>query len=570
MVTTNKGAIMKKILLTTILFGFIGISNLMAQFVVDTNATVYISDNETMYVQAPTPNLIIRSGGILKLERGGKLDIDGSITLETGAIIEMDATSEIILGGDFIAASGVTFTSFPTSKLVFKGGTITQTFNSSDPSLKIGHLVVGTKELLLASNLSVMPKGKVEFNFSFDPEGPYITTNANRLILEASGSDFVDWIGLDTSVGDPSALKKYYVNGTIDYQTTVGDALTTYLFPVGSNQSLQLMKLELSPGAIAANNIKLIRCFYSAGAPSTVTQNACGNAVINPYTGVWDYKVYTDIAATNQIDKLNATPCDDVNSYTLTLNPRMYSVINNNFFVALEHTGDVAFNVHQFNCTGNCENYTVAGEAIAHKVSRFSKAACVEGINPFPFEITNFGAKSLKDAIYVNWTTENVQNVKYFDLERSTDTRNFKTVKSNILVQGDGKTTQNYYYADKDVVANKTYYYRLRSVEVGSSNYSKLVEGRLNSLTETSLNASVYPNPTNGALQLDLTVAYGQSVTVRMFDITGKLVLNKKVAANTGINKIELSSDFTSFATGTYNLVVQSGDSTITTKVVKN
>jgi len=568
---------MKKILFTLcFLISVLSTNILTAQFVLDAGSSVYI-DNETMYVQAPTPDLVIKSGAVLKLVNNAVLDVDGSITLEGGATIEMDPGTNIRLGGNFTVSGSVTFITAPTCKIEFKGGSIVQNFSCADANFKIGYLLVNTKEVNLASDMYIMAGGKVEFANNLDPEGSYIVTNTNKLVLEAQGNDYVSFIGLDTSIGTPAPLKKYYVNGTIDYQVTPGGTTSTYLFPVGGNQSLQLMKIEFSPGAITANNIKLVRTVYQAGAPGTVAQNLCNNAVINAFSGVWDYQVFTGIDGSGPIDKLNASACDDVNSYTLTLNPRSYTVSKPNFFVAIQHTGESEFTVHQIpsagNCaTENCENYTTAGEVIAHKITRFSKAAAVEGDNPFPVELSNFGLKSLKNSIRLNWTTENVQNVTYFDLERSLDAKKFNSIREKIPVQGDGLTTQNYFHTDKDVVPNKTYYYRLKSVGPGGNTYSKIIEGRLNDLAGVgqSLDVSVYPNPSNGTLGIDVNLSVQQEVKVSLFDLAGRQLIDKTVNMNEGLNKLELGNDFSTLSVGTYNLVIRSNDSVTSTKVVKN
>lgn len=567
---------MKKILFTIcFLISALFTNILTAQFVLDAGSSVYI-DNETMYVQAPNPDMVIKSGAVLKLVNNAVLDIDGSITLEGGATIEMDPGTNIRVGGDFTVSGSVTFITAPTCKIEFKGASIIQNFSCADANFKIGYLLVNTKGVNLASDMRIMAGGKVEFASNLDPEGSYIVTNTNKLVLEAQGNDYVTFIGLDTSVGTPAPLKKYYVNGTIDYQVTPGGTVSTYLFPVGG-QSLQLMKLEFSPNAITSNNIKLVRAVYQTGAPGAVAQNLCNNAVISAFSGVWDYQVFTGVDGTGQIDKLNASACDDVNSYTLTLNPRSYTVSKPNFFVAIQHSGESEFTVHQIpsagNCaTENCENYTTAGEVIAHKVTKFSKAAAVEGDNPFPVELTNFGVKSLKNSIRVNWTTENIQNVTYFDLERSLDAKKFNTIREKISVQGDGLTTQNYYHTDKDVVPNKTYYYRLKSVGSGGNTYSKIIEGRLNDLAGIgqNLDVSVYPNPTNGTLSIDVNLSAQQEIKITLFDIAGRKMFDKLVDLNEGPNKLELGNDFSNLATGTYNLVIRSNDSVTSTKVVKN
>lgn len=79
----------------------------------------------------------------------------------------------------------------------------------------------------------------------------------------------------------------------------------------------------------------------------------------------------------------------------------------------------------------------------------------------------------------------------------------------------------------------------------------------------------VYPNPTDGLLNVDLqsTSSYGTKLIV--YDIIGKKTFEKSTAINKGLNTIQL--DFSTLAKGTY--VLQFADVTgkiHTTKFVKD
>ncbi|TDR24226.1 LamG-like jellyroll fold domain-containing protein [Flavobacterium cheniae] len=87
------------------------------------------------------------------------------------------------------------------------------------------------------------------------------------------------------------------------------------------------------------------------------------------------------------------------------------------------------------------------------------------------------------------------------------------------------------------------------SIVLGNSNFE------LNSVIE------LYPNPTSGILNIDSQ----QNVTVEVYDLLGKLVLNQKISVGTN------SFDISNFNTGVYILKVTNGNgNTQTHKLIKN
>jgi len=72
---------------------------------------------------------------------------------------------------------------------------------------------------------------------------------------------------------------------------------------------------------------------------------------------------------------------------------------------------------------------------------------------------------------------------------------------------------------------------------------------------------SVYPNPTNGILNIEFSDFIVQNITI--VDITGKVIIEKAVTAQT--ENIDLST----FANGVYLIRLQTDKEIFTTKIVK-
>ncbi len=87
--------------------------------------------------------------------------------------------------------------------------------------------------------------------------------------------------------------------------------------------------------------------------------------------------------------------------------------------------------------------------------------------------------------------------------------------------------------------------------------------------TNKTASLKVYPNPVTEAATVELFVVNGREAVVRVFDITGRMVVDQKVnALHSGLNKISLKLGH--LQSGTYIIAAQiSGEKAITSKLVK-
>ena len=80
--------------------------------------------------------------------------------------------------------------------------------------------------------------------------------------------------------------------------------------------------------------------------------------------------------------------------------------------------------------------------------------------------------------------------------------------------------------------------------------------------------ANVFPNPTNGKLNVILEASEAHNTQLRICDITGRTALQQNVACVSGSNNIIL--DMESLPNGYYLLVIDNGNASSTMRVVKN
>ncbi len=85
----------------------------------------------------------------------------------------------------------------------------------------------------------------------------------------------------------------------------------------------------------------------------------------------------------------------------------------------------------------------------------------------------------------------------------------------------------------------------------------------LNQMTITS----IYPNPVEKMLQVELNVNRAQDATIRLIDLSGRVVIENSSSLHMGLNTLQL--DMSQYNTGIYLLHIQSGEEQIIRKIMK-
>ena len=152
---------------------------------------------------------------------------------------------------------------------------------------------------------------------------------------------------------------------------------------------------------------------------------------------------------------------------------------------------------------------------------------------------------------FLEWATENEQNNKAFELQRSLTGVNFAGI-SSIASQGNSNTQQTYSYKDAgiDKLNSAVMYYRIKQIDLnGSFKYSNIV--RLNYNIKEKINSIVYPNPTPGMI----TVTVGENSLIGtiavVMDVNGRVLQQIKIAAQSQ------SINLNNFSNGTYFIRLQ-------------
>ena len=140
-----------------------------------------------------------------------------------------------------------------------------------------------------------------------------------------------------------------------------------------------------------------------------------------------------------------------------------------------------------------------------------------------PLKLLGFKGAYSNRANVLNWITSNEINMADFIVERSNDGITFNPI-GKIAAISNQNPQKTYNYADADLNANFTFYYRIRMVDNnGSYTYSSII--KLNKAGKTIF--QIQPNP----IENSTVKVYGNNMKMAMiYDSNGKLILSQQIA----------------------------------------
>jgi hypothetical protein len=174
-----------------------------------------------------------------------------------------------------------------------------------------------------------------------------------------------------------------------------------------------------------------------------------------------------------------------------------------------------------------------------------------------PVTLIDFKASKTTNAISLNWTATRESNFRQYEIERSIDGTSFNKIGTIA-----GRNLDSYTTADNNLPNTRNVFYRLKMLDIdGKFTYSKVVAVRL-------FNASgrlVFPNPSTTELTIKLQQSLIENTVVKISDIAGRVMLEKKIVA--GQNSIPVN--IRSLAAGKYFVTIQNIEDIIQESFIK-
>jgi hypothetical protein len=185
-----------------------------------------------------------------------------------------------------------------------------------------------------------------------------------------------------------------------------------------------------------------------------------------------------------------------------------------------------------------------------------------------PIELLSFtGVRRREDEAEFYWITATETNNHFFTLEESSDGVNFIPIA---MQPGAGNSSQelHYKYTYKDPPHDKQYYYRLKQTDHnGDFSYSGIIV--LEDAHEAQLGVtSIAPMPVKDIMTITLNTDSYEEISIRLFDVTGRMVYNKSFSANRGSNTIEMN--LSGLENGVYFTSLTQGGESVQTKIFKH
>lgn len=180
--------------------------------------------------------------------------------------------------------------------------------------------------------------------------------------------------------------------------------------------------------------------------------------------------------------------------------------------------------------------------------------------SPLPVEMESFTFALNKRNVMLFWKTSKEINNNGFDVERSLINGKYEKV-SFVKGNGNSNTTKEYSYTDVNLNTGK-YKYRLKQTDYNGNyeyhNLSGEVSIGVPSKFELSQN---YPNPFNPSTKIDFSLPIDSKVTIKLYDISGKEVLNiMSEQKSAGYHTVNINASALSSGTYFYRINATSSD----------
>ena len=191
--------------------------------------------------------------------------------------------------------------------------------------------------------------------------------------------------------------------------------------------------------------------------------------------------------------------------------------------------------------------------------------------SPLPLQLLSFYAKRKNNNdVLAAWVTGAELNVSRFEIEVARGNiayqQNNFTKIGEVNSQGNSTTEQQYSFTDLENNKTGIRYYRLKMIDNdGSFSYSPIRPVVFTS----DLTWQVYPNPSAGIFNLVYQLTDGETLSVKIYDVTGKTIKEYNSVATGFLQKTTVDLQDKVYASGMYLLEASGGLKKQTFRLIK-
>lgn len=222
-------------------------------------------------------------------------------------------------------------------------------------------------------------------------------------------------------------------------------------------------------------------------------------------------------------------------------------------------TGTITLRLVAWNLSASTSLIGIGRAGATDTTNMLAVVGTVAPATPLPVSLQSFQANADHNDADLNWLTASEKNSSHFNVERSSNGRDFTFIGK--VAARNNPSGASYTYTDANALINGTQYYRLQSVDQdGQANYSQVV--RVYSGQGQQVPMLVYPNPASGSVTIESNVP--EHSRLQLFNATGRLVLERQLEK--GSSKIQLNT--TSLTKGIYILKLEGNGKSNTSQLV--
>ncbi len=222
-------------------------------------------------------------------------------------------------------------------------------------------------------------------------------------------------------------------------------------------------------------------------------------------------------------------------------------------FSNIDTTNFIAMSQNDFT---NTSSYTMRVGIVGRQSSSSTTRQFSFYFKPFnplnivlPVEMIDLQASVKNSTNTVSWKTTSEKNTNHFEIYRSNDGINYEVVG---LVEAIGNSTavQSYEYADLSAEAGVASFYKIKVVDNdGSASWTHALYIAAKGNSVAGIN-SIYPNPCNDILNVNLNTVSEGDITVEVVDAFGKVLNSTSGDEINGMSSV--SFDLSNLSTGVY------------------
>lgn len=164
---------------------------------------------------------------------------------------------------------------------------------------------------------------------------------------------------------------------------------------------------------------------------------------------------------------------------------------------------------------------------------------------------------------YLFWNTASEKNTDYFELERSSNGKDFEKI-GRIEAAENSLVLREYNFTDKNRLDGINYY-RLKIVDMDAKYiYSDIV---VLDKADKETSMDIIPNPANSYIDISFQLNFASQSVIKIFDVKGSLVESIEIDADKGLNSHKVNLE--NYAKGVYSVVLNNNGTISTKRFIK-